>query len=349
MELRILKQAGFEEVVLGFDPESGLRAIIAIHSTKLGPALGGIRMLPYADEEAALKDVLLLARAMSYKAAAAHLKLGGGKAVIIGDPVIRKTVPLLRAMGQFVNQLQGRYIAAKDAGITTDDLVEISKVTKYVTGLPKSMNGSGDPSPWTAIGILEGIRACVEEQMGRIRLQGLTAAIQGVGHVGFSLAELLHEKKVRLIISDTNVELLQRAQKNFNAEVVAPDEIYSVKADIFSPCALGGIINDETTPKLQCSIIAGGANNQLADETKHDEALLKRGILYAPDYIINAGGLINIYSRDILKEKDSLPRIQKIHDNLVGIFHVAREKKIGPAQAANQMTETFLDSEPKDR
>ncbi len=349
MEIKILNQPGFAEVVSCFDPESGLRAIIAIHSTKLGPALGGIRMLPYADEEAALKDVLLLAKAMTYKAAAAHLKLGGGKAVIIGDPVIRKTVPLLHAMGQFIDQFQGRYIAAKDAGITTDDLVEISKVTKHVTGLPKSMNGSGDPSPWTAIGILEGIRACVEEQMGRNRLQGLTAAIQGIGHVGFSLAELLHEKKVKLIISDTNPELLQRAQKVLHAEIVSPDEIYSVKAHIFSPCALGAIISDETISKLQCSIIAGGANNQLADEAKHDQELAKRRILYAPDYIINAGGLINIYARDILKENDSLPRIQKIHDNLIEIFHIAREKKIGTAQAANQITETFLESLPLNR
>ncbi len=344
MEIKIISQPGFEEVVSCFDSESGLRAIIAIHNTKLGPALGGIRMLPYTDEEEALKDVLLLAKAMTYKAAVSHLKLGGGKAVIIGDPIIRKTTQLLRAMGKFIDHFKGRYIAAKDAGITTEDLVEISKVTKYVTGLPESMDGSGDPSPWTAIGILEGIRACVEQQLSRNRLQGLTVAIQGVGHVGFSLAELLHEKKVNLIVSDPNSELLQRAHKVLNAKTVPPDDIFSVKADVFSPCALGGIINDQTLSTLQCSIIAGGANNQLADEARHDQELAKRGILYAPDYIINAGGLINIYVRDILKEKDSLPWIRQIHENLIAIFKTAHENHIGTAKAANQMTEGILSS-----
>ncbi|HXV27855.1 MAG TPA: Glu/Leu/Phe/Val dehydrogenase dimerization domain-containing protein [bacterium] len=342
MQIRTISQPGFEEVITCYDAESGLRSIIAIHSTKLGPALGGIRMLPYLDEKDALKDVMLLAKAMTYKAAVSHLKLGGGKAVILGDPLIRKTNALLKAMGKFVQHLKGRYIAAKDAGITMDDLVEISKETKYVTGLPGSMGGSGDPSPWTALGILEGIRACVKERLGKEQLEGLRIAIQGVGHVGYALAELLYREKTNLVISDTNPALAELAASKFKAAAVSPDEIENADVDIFSPCALGGIINDQSIPRFKCSIIAGGANNQLADEIKHDAALSKKGILYAPDYIINAGGLINIYVRDILKEKDANSWIKPIRPTLLEIFKKAKEEKTGTARAANQFTECLL-------
>ena len=326
------------------DPDSGLRAFIAIHNTRLGPALGGIRMLPYVDEGKALKDVMDLARAMTYKAAAARLKLGGGKAVIIGNPFVEKTKALLKAMGKFVNQLKGRYIAAKDAGIAMADLVEIAMETKYVTGLPEEMGGSGDPSPWTALGIVEGIRASVEQKLKRSDLKGLCVAIQGVGAVGFELAELLHKEKVKLVISDTNPEALERVRRTFKAEVAAPEKIHSVVAEIFSPCALGGVINDGTIRELGASIVAGGANNQLSDEIKHDRELLKRGILYAPDYVINAGGLINIYVRDILKKKDPLPWIRKIREDLKEIFDYASRKKMGTNQAANELTEKLLTS-----
>ena len=342
MEIKKIQKAGFEEIVGCVDPDSGLRAFIAIHNTRLGPALGGIRMLPYGDEEKALKDVMDLARAMTYKAAAARLKLGGGKAVIIGNPLVEKTTVLLKVMGQFINQLKGRYIAAKDAGIALADLVEIAKETKYVTGLPEAMGGSGDPSPWTALGILEGIRASVAQKFKRGDLKGLRVAIQGVGAVGFLLAQLLHKENMKLVISDTNPEVLERARRTFKAEVAAPEKIHSVEAEIFSPCALGGAINDGTVRELVAPIVAGGANNQLADEIKHDRELFKRGILYAPDYVINAGGLINIYVRDILKKKDPLPWIRKIREDLREIFDHAFEKKMGTNQAANELTEKLF-------
>lgn len=344
MDIQTLNHPDFEEIVSCTDADSGLRAIIAIHSRRLGPALGGIRMYPYANDEEALRDVTLLARAMTYKAAAARLRLGGGKAVILGDPAKDKTKPLLQAMGRFINALKGRYISAKDAGITTADLVEISQATGYVTGLPESMGGSGDPSPWTAQGILEGIRACVREKSGRERLAGLRVVIQGVGAVGFSLAGLLHRENVQLTVADTDRKAAQAAQEQFGAEAVSFKDVYSVPGDLFAPCALGGILNDETLPRLRFSMIAGGANNQLSDEIRHDGELLKRKILYAPDYIVNAGGLINIYVKDILKEKDPTPWIRKIYENLLGVFACSRERGVGTHQAANQMTEEFLAS-----
>ncbi len=342
MELKKLKRPGFEEIVSCFDSDSGLKALIAIHNTRLGPALGGIRMFPYRSEDEALQDVTALAKAMTYKAAAAHLKLGGGKAVIFGDPLTQKSKPLLRAMGRFINELKGRYISAKDAGITTADLVEISQETQFVTGLPEASGGSGDPSPWTALGILEGIRASVRERLGRNDLTGLRVVIQGIGAVGFSLAELLHREKAKLILADVHRKALERAQQRLGAESVSAESVYSVEAEIFSPCALGGAINNQTVSKLRSPIIAGGANNQLADELRHDQELFQRGILYAPDYIVNAGGLINIYVQDILKEKDPMPWIKKIHETLLEVFSLSKERGIGTAQAANQMTEEIL-------
>jgi leucine dehydrogenase len=335
MKLRKHQLPGFEESVTCYDETTGLKAVIVIHDTHSGPALGGIRMHPYTSDREAVEDAMLLAKAMTYKARAANLKLGGGKAVIIGDPMSSKNERLLRAMGRFVNHLEGRYLAAKDAGITTDDLVEVASETRYVTGLPEPMGGSGDPSPWTAIGILEGMRACLKEKSGRTDFRGLSVAIQGVGHVGLALAELLHQEEAKLIVSDTNAKLLEYPRNFLKAKTVDPDRIYDLEADIFSPCALGGIINDDTVNRLRCSIIAGGANNQLADETKNSRRLHEREILYAPDYIINAGGLINIYVGDILKEDDSIPWIEKIRDRLAKVFALSKEKQISTAQAAD--------------
>ena len=334
MKLRKHRLPGFEESVTCHDEATGLQAVIVIHDTRSGPALGGIRMHPYSSEREAVEDAMLLAKAMAYKARSANLKLGGGKAVIIGDPMSSKSERLLRAMGKFVNHLGGRYLAAKDAGITTDDLVEVASETRYVTGLPESMGGSGDPSPWTARGILEGMRAYLKEKFRRTDFRGLSVAIQGVGHVGLALAVLLHQEQAKLIVSDTNAKLLEYPRSSLKAKTIESDRIYDCEADIFSPCALGGIINDDTVNRLRCSIIAGGANNQLADEIKNSRRLHKREILYAPDYIINAGGLINIYVRDIIKQADSMPWIDKIRDRLAKVFALSKEKKISTAQAA---------------
>jgi len=342
MKIKALQHPGFEEIVTCEDSASGLKSIIAIHNARLGPALGGIRMYPYRHEEEALDDVTRLAKAMSYKSAAAHLKLGGGKAVILGDPHRDKSPQLLKAMGKFVDHLQGRYWAAKDAGIVTEDLVVISKETKYVTGLPESLGGSGDPSPWTSQGIIEGLRACIETKLNQKNLSGLTVAIQGIGHVGFELARILHEENAKLILSDVHEEALKKAQRTFKAEIVHPNEIYQVPCDVFAPCALGGVLNDVTIPELKCKIIAGGSNNQLKDEIKHGMELFQRDILYAPDYILNAGGVINIYVRDILKEKDAMPWIKKIGGILTHIFKISSEKGIPPSQVADELTEEIL-------
>jgi len=342
MKIRKIPQDGFEEVVAASDPATGLEAMIAIHSTKLGPSLGGIRMHAYPSEAEALKDVLLLAKAMTYKAAAAELKLGGGKAVIIGDSATKKSKDLLVAMGRFINQLEGRYLAAKDLGITTEDLVVIATETKYVTGLPELTQGSGDPSPWTAMSILEGMRACLREKMFRADFHGVTVAIQGVGHVGFALAELLFQEKAKVVVSDVNIEATKQARSVLETAIVPPSDVHRIKVDIFSPCAFGGVIHDQSIPELQCQIIAGGANNQLVDEKKHGRMLQEKGILYAPDYIINAGGLINIYAKDILKEQDSMPWIEKIEPIMADIFKMAKEEKISTAEAANLLTERTL-------
>ena len=344
VQIRKLRQPHFEEVWECFDKPSKLTAIVAIHDTRRGPALGGIRMYPYPSKKQALEDALRLAKAMTFKAAAFQLKLGGGKAVIMGDPEKEKTPSLLKAMGRFIDRLKGRYIAAKDSGITVDDLVKVASETEYVAGLPESMGGSDDPSPWTALGVLEGIHACMEEKFGKASLRDRRIVIQGVGHVGFALARLLHQEGAKLILSDVNRNLLERAKKAFQAETVSPGKVYDVRADIFSPCALWGMINDQTVGRLRPKIVAGGANNPLADELAHDQLLYEKEILYAPDYVVNAGGLINIYVRDILKRKDPLPMIKKIRDKLLEIFKLSRKIGIPPGQAAEFLTKKNLAS-----
>jgi leucine dehydrogenase len=344
MEITTLKRDGFEEIAACCDRASGLTALIAIHSTRLGPALGGIRMHPYAGEDAALEDVCRLAEAMTFKAAAAHLKLGGGKAVILGHPARDKTPGKLRAMGRFINTLGGRYLAAKDAGIVTEDLIEVARETRHVTGLPESMGGSGDPSPWTAKGILGGLEACLAVEFGDRSPAGRTVAVQGLGHVGYELARLLHERKAHLIVADPRGEVTAKAAAEFRARVTGVEEIYAAEADIFAPCALGGILNDETLGRLKCRIVAGGANNQLLDEKKHGGALFKKGILYAPDYIINAGGLINIYAREILKAPDPMPWIDKIGGHLERLFKNSRVRGLPPAEIALEETARLIEA-----
>jgi leucine dehydrogenase len=270
----IEEHGGHEEVVLCTNKDVGLKAIIAIHNTTLGPALGGTRMWKYANDEEALVDVLRLSKGMTYKAAAAGLNLGGGKAVIIGDPKKDKSEALFRAFGRYVQSLNGRYFTAEDVGTDVNDMEFINMETQYVTGIDSSHGGSGDPSPFTAHGVLMGIKASVKEKMNRDDLKGLKIAVQGIGNVGRHLVDLLHKEKATMVVTDTDGEKLDKMASEYGCKVVNPDEIYSVDCDIFAPCALGAVVNDDTINKFKFQIIAGGANNQLK-EARHGEALKK--------------------------------------------------------------------------
>ncbi len=337
-----LERDGFEQVVFCNDVETGLKAIIAIHDTTLGPALGGVRMWNYNCEEEALHDVLRLAKGMTYKNAVAGLNLGGGKAVIIGDPKKDKSEALFRSFGRFVETLNGRYITAEDVGTFEEDMDYIHMETEYVTGT--SRKGAGDPSPVTALGIYYGMKQAAKEAFGSDSLKGLTIAVQGVGQVAYHLCKHLHEEGAELIVTDINEEAVERAVKEFAATSVKPDEIYDVDCDIFSPCALGGIINDETIPRLKAKIIAGSANNQLEKE-EHGRILHEKGILYAPDYVINAGGVINVaeelagYNR-----QRALNKVKSIYNILETVFEISRQKNIPTSIAANELAEKRIKS-----
>jgi leucine dehydrogenase len=310
---------GHEEVVYFNDPSSGLRAIIAIHSTVLGPALGGTRFYPYSSEDAALQDVLRLSRGMTYKAAAAGLDLGGGKAVILGDPKRSKSEQLLRAYGRFVESLGGRYITAEDIGTSRDDMDVIRRETRFVTGVSPSIGGSGDPSAITAYGVYLSMLACAEDRWHTHSLQGRRVAVQGVGKVGHALVKLLVEQGgAKVIVSDIDVDSVARAVRDFGADTAPPDQIHAVECDVFAPCALGGIINDETTPRLRCSVVAGSANNQL-ERPEHGKALQELGILYAPDFVVNAGGLINV--ADELRGYQPERASRGLHNRAPGSHH----------------------------
>lgn len=337
-----LERDGFEQVVFCNDVETGLKAIIAIHDTTLGPALGGVRMWNYNCEEEALHDVLRLAKGMTYKNAVAGLNLGGGKAVIIGDPKKDKSEALFRSFGRFVETLNGRYITAEDVGTFEEDMDYIHMETEFVTGT--SRKGAGDPSPVTALGIYYGMKQAAKEAFGSDSLKGLTIAIQGVGQVAYHLCKHLHEEGAELIVTDINEEAVERAVKEFAATSVKPDEIYDVDCDIFSPCALGGIINDETIPRLKAKVIAGSANNQLEKE-EHGRILHEKGILYAPDYVINAGGVINVaeelagYNR-----QRALNKVKSIYNILETVFEISRQKNIPTSIAANELAEKRIKS-----
>jgi leucine dehydrogenase len=329
----------YEQVVLFHDPPTGLRAIIAIHSTTLGPALGGTRFYPFSSDEVALRDVLRLARGMTYKAAAAGLDLGGGKAVIIGDPKRIKTEELLRAYGRFIDTLGGRYITAEDIGTTREDMDMIRRETRYVTGVAPELGGSGDPSLATAYGVLMGLRACGEEAWQDHSLDGRTVAVQGVGKVGYHLVKLLVEERARVVVADVDVDAVARVVHDFDVETTAPEKIHAVDCDVFAPCAMGGVIRDDTIPELKCRVIAGSANNQLG-APEHGEALAAAGILYAPDYVINAGGLINV--ADEIQGYDparARARIEGIYRTLREILQVARERRVTTSSAADSFAE----------
>ncbi len=337
-----LKQYDYEQVVYCYDEVSGLKAIIAIHDTTLGPALGGTRMWPYQNEEEALTDALRLSRGMTYKNAVAGLNLGGGKTVIIGDPRKDKSPELFRALGRYVQSLGGRYITAEDVGTTVDDMDYIHQETDFVTGVSPEFGSSGNPSPITAYGVFRGMKAAAKEMFGSDDLAGRTIAVQGLGNVGYHLTRHLHEEGANLIVTDINEESVKRVMNEFGAKGVSTEEIYGAEADIFAPCALGGVINDQTLPQLRVQIIAGSANNQLLED-RHGEELQSEGILYTPDYVINAGGVINVadelegYSRE-----RAMRKVEKIYDTLLQVFQISRTEKISTSHAADHLAETRI-------
>ena len=329
----------YEEVVFFHDPPTGLRAIVAIHSTTLGPSLGGTRFYPFESEQEALRDVLRLARGMTYKAAAAGLDLGGGKAIIIGDPKRIKSEELLRAYGRFIETLGGRYITAEDIGTNRDDMDMIRRETRYVTGVSPELGGSGDPSPVTAYGVFLGMTACAEEAWQEHRLEGRRVAVQGVGKVGYHVVKHLVEAKASVVVSDVDVDAVGRVVRDFGVDTAEPDKIHAQECDIFAPCAMGGIIRDDTIPELKCRVVAGSANNQL-DRPEHGEALAEMGILYAPDYVINAGGLINVSDElQGYNPKRAKARVENIYRTIREIFHIARDRHISSSAAADRYAE----------
>ena len=334
-----MEMEDYEQVVFCHDKVSGLKAIIAIHDTTLGPALGGLRMWNYASDEEALIDALRLSKGMTYKNAAAGLNLGGGKAVIIGDAKTQKSEALFRAFGRYVQSLNGRYITAEDVNTTVADMDYIHMETDFVTGVSPAFGSSGNPSPVTAYGVYRGMKAAAKELYGTDSLGGKTIAIQGVGNVAFNLCRHLHEEGAKLIVTDINQEALQRAEEAFGALIVAPEDIYSVEADIFAPCALGATLNDETIPQLKVKIIAGAANNQLKED-RHGDMLEERDILYVPDFVINAGGVINVadeldgYNRD-----RAMKKVELVYDAVTKVFEIAKRDHLPTYRAAEKMAE----------
>jgi leucine dehydrogenase len=334
-----------EQIVYCNDNESGLRAIIAVHNTVLGPSLGGTRMWNYQNETEALIDVLRLSRGMTYKSSVAGLNLGGGKAVIIGDAKKIKNEALLRRFGKFINSLGGKYITAEDVSMNSRDMEIIHNETKYVSGLPVSMGGSGDPSPVTAYGVYVSMKASAREVYGTDSLSGKKVLVQGLGNVGMHLVEHLHKEKAHLFVYDINEERVKYAVEKHGAKAVSPETMFDLDIDIYAPCALGASVNDDSLSRLKCSIICGAANNQLADEKKHGEAVMKKGILYAPDFVVNAGGIINVYYElnGYVRER-AMAHAEKIYDTTWNIIQTAKAEKIPTYMAANRIAEKRIEA-----
>ncbi len=332
-----MTKMGHEQILFCNDNETGLKAIIAVHNTVLGPALGGTRIWAYSNEMDALNDVLRLSRGMTYKNSISGLNLGGGKAVIIGDAKTIKSEALFRRFGRFVNSLAGNYITAEDVGVSPIDMTHVNKETNFVVGLPGK---SGDPSPVTAYGTYVGMKACAKLQYGSDSLSGKTIAVQGVGHVGEYLVEYLRKENASVYISDISDETLNRVAQKYGAKIVDKDAIYDLDMDIYAPCALGATVNDETLGRLKCSIIAGAANNQLKEETIHGLEVMKKGIIYAPDYAINAGGVINCFSEvKGLPSEWAQQKAAEIYTTIYDIVKRSREEAIPTFQIANKMAE----------
>lgn len=345
MEINEIPVDGYEKVVRCIDQASGLHALIAVHDTTLGPALGGMRMLDYGSEEEALFDVLRLARGMTFKSAIADTGLGGGKSVILGDPNAVKSEALFLAMGRFVDSLGGQYITAEDMNIRIEDLEIVRRETRWVTGLSRDKGSSGNPSPYTAYGCVVGMRAALEEKFGSDSFDGRHVLIQGVGAVGGQLAILLKERGARVTICDVNDARVEEMQSAHGFEVVDDEVHLAVDCDIYAPCARGAGLNDQTIPQLLCKIVAGCANNQLLEPT-HANDLRARDILYVPDYVINAGGIINV-SCELLPggyvESVAIDRIERIHQNLAQVFEISRNENIPTNEAAQRLAERRLE------
>lgn len=343
LKIEELSVPGYERVVRGVDPASGLHAIIAVHDTTLGPALGGLRMWPYRTQDEALFDVKRLSRGMTYKSAVAKTGLGGGKAVMIGDPK-RKSEALYLAMGRLIDSLGGKYITAEDVNTSIQDLEIIRRSTKWVTGLDRKDGGSGNPSPYTAYGVFLGIRAALGNRFGNDDPKGRTVVIQGVGAVGSALARRLVEAGAVVHAADTNEQRLQQLAKEIGVRPVTEKAALTMPCDVFAPCALGAIVNDDSIPGFRCAIIAGAANNLLL-EPRHGKALADRDILYAPDYVINAGGIINVsveFAPGGYNEQLSLTKIERIPQALKELWTMAKEEKIPPSDAADRLAERIV-------
>lgn len=338
-----------EQIVFCHDKDTGLKAIIGIHNTVLGPALGGTRMWNYASEWEALNDVLRLSRGMTYKSAITGLNLGGGKAVIMGDSKLDKTPEMITKFGEYVNSLSGRYITAEDVGTTTADMDRIREVTPHVTGISVEKGGSGNPSPVTAYGVFMGLKAAAKYQFGTDNLQGKKVLVQGIGHVGETLVEHLTKAGAIVTITDINEGRLQEVGAKYGAKIYTGNDLYSADVDIYSPCALGATINDDTINKIKAKVIAGAANNQLANEQVHGKILMEKGILYAPDFLINAGGIINVYAEIVgYDTAEALRRTENIYNTTLEIFDFAKKNNMTTYQAALNMAQNRIDERKKE-
>jgi leucine dehydrogenase len=334
-----------EKIVLCNDNETGLKAIIAVHNTVLGPGLGGTRMWHYATESEAITDVIRLSRGMTFKASISGLNLGGAKAVIIGDAKKHKSEALMRKFGRFVENMNGGYITAEDVGTTTEDMEYVKMETDFVVGLPESRGGGGDPSPVTAYGVYMGMKASAKKAFGNDSLNGKKISIQGVGKVGMYLVELVSKEGAKVFVSDINEDYLRQANEMYKAEIVSLQDIYSLPVDIYAPCALGATLNSENINQLKCQIVAGAANNQLADEHIHGNQLLEKGIIYAPDFLINAGGLINVYSEwNGYNRENAMRDTEKIYQTTLDIFELAAEKNVHIQEAATILAKKRIDT-----
>lgn len=332
-----------EQVLFCNDNDTGLKAIIAIHNTVLGPSLGGTRMWNYSNETEALHDVLRLSRGMTYKSSVAGLNLGGGKAVIIGDAKKIKNEALLRRFGKFVDSLGGKYITAEDVAMTSRDMETIKMETDYVSGLPENMGGSGDPSPVTAYGVYVSMKASAREVWGSDSLSGRKVLVQGTGHVGEVLVGHLTQEGAKVYVNDISEERLRYVSNKYKCEVVAADTMFDLDIDIYAPCALGATVNDDTLSRLKCKIICGAANNQLENEEFHGEMVGKQGILYAPDFVVNAGGIINVYYElEGYNRSRAMAHAEKIYDTTFNLFQLAKKEGIPTYMAANRLGEARI-------
>lgn len=336
-----MEQGEFEQIVYGYDKYSGLKAIIAVHNTALGPGFGGTRMMAYESDGDALNDVLKLAKAMTYKNAAAGINFGGGKAVIIGDSRKEKNEDTLRAFGRLIESLKGRYITGVDIGTVEEDMVVISKETKYCVALPESYGGVGSTSGATAYGLFHGMKEAAEVVFGGASLKNRSVALQGLGNIGYGLAQYLVEEGAKVIASDIIKECASKAAKELQIDIVPPEQIYDLEVDIFSPCALGDVLNDQTIPRLRCRLIAGAANNQLKDEKKHGKMLDDKGIAYGVDYILNSGGVIaNSHQFIGYNRERAYGEVRgNIAKNIRKVFETAHKEQISVADAARSLAE----------